>query len=315
MGGKRAIRCLCAGVCLCVHGLLFCLHKTQQQWTQTPDFKVGKFGAAIQWERTEKTIYKRSLSAAANKNGTAFTRRPHMFTSALLRRCLFIYLFSPAGPESSRARGLVHSWLADGSKVFKQLRQLFPFDNFQRAHTRMQKARAGTFTYIYSEAAASAGNNGTRVAFAERWRTLRHTQGLGKKGVFFVGVGRVGGVPLFATFAAALGLSAHLGVTNVERWNERQWWAKWKKQHYNIMQSKSSFRHFIAFSLLSQRTEIGLRLAVVSSVKVQHFAATFPLDLQWWTLLRKPFSNGTIIKNGGIEGEQVDNHNHFYKRL
>lgn len=71
--------------------------------------KVGKFGAAIQGERTEETIYKRCLSAAANKGGTALARRPHMFTYARLRRCLFIYLFSPAGPESPRARGLVHS--------------------------------------------------------------------------------------------------------------------------------------------------------------------------------------------------------------
>lgn len=74
------------------------------------DFKVGKFRASIKGEREKKkTIYKRSLSAAADKSGTALARRPHMFTYAQLRCCLFISFFPPAGPESSRVRGLVHS--------------------------------------------------------------------------------------------------------------------------------------------------------------------------------------------------------------
>lgn len=57
------------------------------------DFKVGKFGAAIQGERTEKTIYKCSLSAAAHKSGTAFVRTPSAYVYLRAATLLFIYLF------------------------------------------------------------------------------------------------------------------------------------------------------------------------------------------------------------------------------
>lgn len=75
------------------------------------DFKVGKFRAAIQGEKEKKRQF---TSALCQLPQIKVAQRLHAVRICLLMRgyaavYLFIYLFPPAGAESSRVRGLVHS--------------------------------------------------------------------------------------------------------------------------------------------------------------------------------------------------------------